>query len=51
MGLSDDTEDKLDKIQDRYDILCQSLNLDTKTKEEAWESYIKTREIYTLEVQ
>ena len=51
MGLSEETEDKIGKIQERYDVLCQSLNLDTKTKDEAWESYNKTREIYTLEVK
>ena len=47
MGLS---KELLEKHEDQFELLCRTLNLDNNTKEEAWESYVKTRKIFTLEV-
>lgn len=47
MVLSDDGEDKL---CEKYDELCLDLNMDKKTKEEAWKNYEKIKKNYTLEV-
>lgn len=47
MVLSDDGEDKLGE---KYDELCLDLNMDKKTKEEAWKNYEKIKKNYTLEV-
>lgn len=48
MGLSVDGDDRLD---DRYDELCLDLNMDKKTKEDAWRNYEKIKKNYTLEVR
>jgi hypothetical protein len=47
MVLSEDGEDKL---EEKYDELCLDLNMDRKTKEEAWKNYEKIKKNYTLEV-
>ncbi|KAL4235049.1 Retinoblastoma-like protein 1 [Mactra antiquata] len=46
MGLTEDGDDLLD---DRYDELCLDLNMDKKTKEEAWRNYERIKKNYTLE--
>ncbi|XP_060567628.1 retinoblastoma-like protein 1 isoform X1 [Ruditapes philippinarum] len=46
MVLSEDGEDKL---EEKYDELCLDLNMDRKTKEEAWKNYEKIKKNYTLE--
>ena len=48
MGLEDDQTD--DKAEQRYEDLCSALNLDKNAKEEAWESFQRISENYTLEV-
>lgn len=46
MVLSEDGEDKL---EEKYDEICLDLNMDKKTKEEAWKNYEKIKKNYTLE--
>ncbi|KAL5021351.1 hypothetical protein ScPMuIL_000506 [Solemya velum] len=46
MGLSEDGDEI---VGQRFDDLCLDLNMDKKSKEEAWLSYQRIRENYTLE--
>lgn len=47
MGLSEDGEEI---ILQRFEEICQDLNMDASTKEEAWQNYQKIQMNYTLEV-
>ncbi|XP_059160736.1 retinoblastoma-like protein 2 isoform X2 [Physella acuta] len=46
MGLSEDGEEI---ILQRFEEICQDLNMDSSTKEEAWQNYQKIQMNYTLE--
>lgn len=47
MGLSEEDEEN---ILQRFDEICLDLNMDTTTKEEAWQNYQKIQTNFTLEV-
>lgn len=46
MGSTEENEEQLDE---KYDELCLDLNMDKKTKEEAWKNYEKIKRNYSLE--
>jgi len=48
MVLSDEGDD--DQARDRFEELCGDLNMDTDTRDEAWNSYRRISTNYTLEV-
>lgn len=50
MGLSEDGDENGQDIYERFDDLCLDLNLDTSSKDEAWEAFERIRTNYTLEV-
>ena len=47
MGLSEDGDDR---TESRFEDLCLDLNMDKDSKDEAWSSFQRIRENYTLEV-
>lgn len=47
MGLSEEDEEN---ILQRFEEICLDLNMDTSTKEEAWQNYQKIQTNFTLEV-
>lgn len=47
MGLSEESDDNAEK---RFEDLCLDLNMDTTSKEEAWEAFQRISQNYTLEV-
>ncbi len=48
MGLSDDNTEENE--EQRYEDVCLDLNLDKVAKEEAWKSFERISQNYTLEV-
>lgn len=48
MGQSDDSEDPTYK---KHQDVCEKLNMDATAAKDAWQSYEKIKENYTLEVK
>jgi len=48
MGLSSEESDS--QVEENFEELCLDLNLDTKSKEEAWKNYDRIKKNFMLEV-
>ncbi len=44
-------ESSIESVKSAYDEVCHRLNMDAESKEDAWSTYTRIRECYTLEVR